>query len=320
MNSVKISIIVPAYNVGKWISKTIESVLNQTYSNWELIVINDGSTDNTGAIIDLYAQKDNRIKAVHQPNAGLISVRETGVLLATGDYIGFIDGDDAIDTDMYQRLLDNAIKYNADISHCGLRMCKLDGSVEMHYGTKKLLIHNSIEGVRELLSGEYIEPSLCNKIYKREIMYNSCLDTDVVNGEDLLRNFVLFSRAQKIVYEDFCGYQYWTRENSMSGGGNAVTKAKHVLSARKRILENSNEDQKKFAMKLWVSTLVNVANSFAFSNDNEEIQMYKDCRKLLIQHRDSIGLLIKRQQIAAWMIIISPLLHKLAYKIYNTQR
>lgn len=320
MNNIKISIIIPAFNVEKWISKSIESVLNQTHTNWELLIINDGSTDNTGAIIDSYAQMDSRIKVVHQQNAGLVSVREKGISLATGDYVGFIDGDDAVDADMYRRLLDNALKYDADISHCGLKVCYMDGRIDPHYGTGNLLIHNSNEGIRELLSGEHFDPSLCNKLYKRELMDDSCLDQDVLNGEDILRNFVLFSRATKIVYEDFCGYQYWTRENSMSSGGSAVRRSKNVLLARKRILENSNKEQYEFAMKAWVSALVNIANSFAFSNNGEEVQMYKGCRRMLADNRNNIKYLIKRQQIAAYLIIWAPWLHKVIYKIYLGNR
>ena len=110
-----ISVIVAAYNVAPWLSRCIESILAQTYKNLEIILIDDGSTDETSNIIDCYAKKDPRIVAVHQKNAGLVAVRDNGIELATGEFMAFVDGDDALDPDMYERLLNNAEKYDADI-------------------------------------------------------------------------------------------------------------------------------------------------------------------------------------------------------------
>lgn len=90
--TVKISVIIPAYNVEPWIEACLESVCNQTYRDLEIIVIDDGSTDKTGAIIDSYANKDRRIVVTHQENSGLVAVRELGIKIASGQYIGFVDG------------------------------------------------------------------------------------------------------------------------------------------------------------------------------------------------------------------------------------
>ncbi len=117
--------------------------------------------------------------------------------MAKGDYVGFVDGDDVIESNMYERLLNNAIKYHADISHCGIKYCFYDGRVKMHWETGDIKVFDRDTGIKELLSAEIIEPSLCNKLYKRELLYNSCLDVTIVNYEDLLRNFVLFQRQKK---------------------------------------------------------------------------------------------------------------------------
>ena len=213
--NIKISVIIPAYNVVEWLERCLDSVLSQTYTNLEVLLIDDGSTDGTAVIVDDYAQKDGRIVAVHQKNAGLVAVREKGITLATGEYVSFVDGDDVIEPDFLARLLANAINYDADISHCGMKYCFYDGRVKLHYGTGEVIAFDNTSGVRELLQGQKIEPSLCNKLYRREILENSCLDTSVTNNEDLLRNFILFGRANKSVFEDFCGYQYWRRVESM---------------------------------------------------------------------------------------------------------
>ena len=112
----KISIIIPAYNIEQYIGATLDSVLAQSYSNLEVIVVDDGSRDGTGNVIDRYAQKDHRIIAIHKENGGVTSARLRGVAEASGEWIGFVDGDDYIEPQMYERLLENALKYNADIS------------------------------------------------------------------------------------------------------------------------------------------------------------------------------------------------------------
>lgn len=317
METIKISIIVPAYNVAKWLPRCIDSIINQTYKNLEIILIDDGSTDDTSKIIDEYAKKDSRIIPIHQKNAGLVEVRERGILIAQGAYVGFVDGDDAIDLDMYERLLSNALEYNADISHCGLRMCYENGKEELRYGTNRLYIHSQIEGIREILSGEMIEPSLCNKLYRKDLLADSCLDKKVLHNEDFLRNYILFKRAKKSVYQDFCGYQYWYRESSMSNDGKVINQMKHILSARKCVLEESDSTIRAYALKSWLSTNVDTVNSLIFSKDIDAVALCEQCRGNLIKERKNIKLLIKRQQIAAWFIVISLKLHRSVYRGYK---
>lgn len=235
-----ISVIVPAYNVAKWLPRCLESILAQTYRNLQIIVIDDGATDETPQIIDKYAKEDQRIMAIHQENAGLVAAREKGIELATGNFIAFVDGDDAVDPDLYERLLDNAIKYDADISHCGVRFCFPDGHEEAHYATGRVIIQDNFNGQKDLLEGIFVEPGLWNKLYKSSLIENSCLDDTILNNEDLLRNFVLFGRAQKSIYEDFCGYQYFQREGSMSKDKSKLLKSEmHIFNARRLIVEKA---------------------------------------------------------------------------------
>ena len=108
-----ISIIIPAYNIENYIVRCLDSLLNQTYKNLEVIVVDDGSSDNTGKIIDDYASKYENIKVIHKKNAGVSAARNSGIDVANGDYIGFVDGDDTVDKEMFEVLIDNAIKYDA---------------------------------------------------------------------------------------------------------------------------------------------------------------------------------------------------------------
>lgn len=116
----KISIIVPVYNVELFLHKCIISILSQTFKDFELILINDGSTDKSGEICDVYSQKDSRIKVIHKKNEGQSSARNKGLEIARGDYIGFVDSDDWIEQDMYKTLYESSIKANADIAVIGL--------------------------------------------------------------------------------------------------------------------------------------------------------------------------------------------------------
>lgn len=317
----KISVLVPAYNVALWLPSCLDSILAQTYQNLEIIVVNDGSTDNTGTILDSYAKKNGRIVAIHQKNAGLVAARETGIAHATGDYVTFVDGDDTIAPDMYEHLMANALKYKADISHCGMDFVFPDGHIEPHYGTGRLLVQDNIEGLRELLIGELVEPSLCTKLYARYLVTNSCLDKSVLNNEDLLRNFTLFSRANRIVFEDFCGYQYFQRPGSMSkDSSKALQNLKHILRARKLIVDNSSEELYPYAMRLWLSTYINAINLKSDDCDEQMEEFCKECRQVLIREKKNIRHLIKRQQIAAWLIIYAPWLHKIIYRIYKRRR
>ena len=317
----KISELVPAYNVALWLPSCLDSILAQTYQNLEIIVVNDGSTDNTGTILDSYAKKNGRIVAIHQKNAGLVAARETGIAHATGDYVTFVDGDDTIAPDMYEHLMANALKYKADISHCGMDFVFPDGHIEPHYGTGRLLVQDNIEGLRELLIGELVEPSLCTKLYARYLVTNSCLDKSVLNNEDLLRNFTLFSRANRIVFEDFCGYQYFQRPGSMSkDSSKALQNLKHILRARKLIVDNSSEELYPYAMRLWLSTYINAINQKTDDCDEQMEEFCKECRQVLIREKKNTRHLIKRQQIAAWLIIYAPWLHKIIYRIYKRRR
>ena len=106
----KISVIVPVYNVENYLRRCVDSIINQTYKNLEIILVDDGSPDNCPVICDEYAQKDSRIKVIHKENGGLSSARNCGMDMATGEYIGFVDGDDWIESDMYKFLIENAEK------------------------------------------------------------------------------------------------------------------------------------------------------------------------------------------------------------------
>lgn len=237
-----ISVVVPAYNIENYIERCIKSILNQTYSNIEVIIVDDGSTDNTGSIIDKYALKDHRVIPLHKENGGVSSARMEGIDRAKGEWIGFVDGDDVIEENMYEVLLNNAIEYNADISHCGYQMVFPDGHVDYYYGTKKNLEQNKRQGLIDLIKGDFIEPGLWNKLYKKSIV-KKAIKSKIWNcniriNEDLLMNYLIFKESNKSIYYDRALYHYILRKGSA-----AVThKEEYQLLDPLRVIKTIKDD------------------------------------------------------------------------------
>lgn len=237
MDEKLVSVIIPAYNIEDYIGRCLDSIISQTYKNLEIIVVDDGSRDRTGEILDNYAKKDRRIKVIHKENGGVSSARNKGIEVAEGDYIGFIDGDDLIEPEMYKTLVDLLEEENADIAHCGYQMVFPD-RVDYYHNTGKKKIQTTEEGLKDLLSGEIIEPGLVNKLYKKELIKNCRLDETVKINEDLLMNYQLFKLSQKSVYYDITPYSYMIRSNSATGANSLITKREDSLRVLNRIKDD----------------------------------------------------------------------------------
>ena len=208
-NNPLISIIVPVYNVEPYIERCIESIIKQSYKNIEIVVVDDGSTDNSGRICDEYAQKDRRIKVIHKRNGGLVSARKVGVINSAGDYVAYVDGDDWIEQHMYKILIRDAVQYNADIVTSGLYrdyensvISEFDNISEGIYDTeniKKKIFPVMIYTGRFFESG--INIHLYNKIYRRKLVETNQLNIDdcVRIGEDAALVYPCIIDSKKIV-------------------------------------------------------------------------------------------------------------------------
>ena len=210
----EISIIVPVYKVEKYLEKCVDSILNQTFKDFELILVDDGSPDNCPKLCDEYAEKDNRVKVIHKENGGLSDARNCGIEAAEGKYIGLIDSDDYIAPDMYESLYNNLINNDADISVCGLYDCYKDKIIPQSI-KKGFYEFNSTEALGYLLSGEGIGLFAVNKLYKKNIFSTvkypeNRLYEDAAVIVDILMN------ANKIVIDTTPKYYYLHRENSIT--------------------------------------------------------------------------------------------------------
>jgi len=188
----KISVIVPVYKVEKYLRKCVDSILNQTYRNLEIILVDDGSPDGCPAICDEYAAADGRVKVIHKPNGGVSSARNMGLDMAAGDYFGFVDSDDWIDPGMFESLLNALRRSSASIAACGYTYYTDAQNVRQ---MPLLWDNNSIDGenlVGSILYGATprkrvdIGPFVWNKLFKRELWENTRFDTSLVISEDLM--------------------------------------------------------------------------------------------------------------------------------------
>ena len=220
-----ISVIVTIYQVGSYLEKCIEGILDQTYTNLEIILVNDGSTDCCPDICDKYKAKDNRIKVIHKPNGGLVSARKTGLLASTGKLIGYVDGDDWIEPDFYKCLFEAQHESNADIVADGFCRDIQDLSER---------ITNSIEvGTYrgERLKNEVYPKMLCtgfdssfgiysyvwNKLFRKEVLFESQMNVDerIVTGEDVACTYPALLKAESLCVIEKCHYHYVQRAGSM---------------------------------------------------------------------------------------------------------
>lgn len=208
-----ISIIVPIYNVEKYLPRCIESILNQNFKQFELILVNDGSTDNSAKVCDIYDKKDNRIKVIHKKNGGVSSARNAGLKVVNGEYIGFVDPDDYIDKYMYKILYELCENNTCDIGICKLGR-EIDGKLLNGNKEQKILELNNVEAMKELFKGELYRFSLCNKIYKRKCFKDIIFPEGRIH-EDLSTIYKLFANCNKAVYTSYEGYIYVKRENSI---------------------------------------------------------------------------------------------------------
>lgn len=208
-----ISVIVPVYKVEQYLDRCLQSIVNQTYKNLEIILVDDGSPDNCPEICDEWMNKDKRISVIHQENGGLSNARNTGLRIASGEYIGFVDSDDWIELDMYEYLLDMMLQLDADISHCSFY--KTDGSISFEgHGTNQEYIGDNFFSMREALLLEKFILSVWNKLYKRNVLEGVFFE-DGRYYEDTLFNFYAFKNANKTVYKGVPKYHYFTRMDSI---------------------------------------------------------------------------------------------------------
>ncbi|WP_052343510.1 glycosyltransferase family 2 protein [Bacillus massiliigorillae] len=220
----KISVIIPVYNVAMYLSKCIDSVINQTYKNLEIVLVEDGSSDDSGEICDYYALQDSRIKVIHKDNGGLSDARNIGLDLATGDYISFIDSDDYIHQTFYDVLVNLITINNADIAQCDFLKIYEDNNCHNIWGSKQnnensceITILNNIAALNNLYHQNCVSNVVVwNKIYKRNLFSDIRFPKGKIH-EDEFTTYKLLYKSTKVVITSNRLYYYLQRPNSIMG-------------------------------------------------------------------------------------------------------
>lgn len=206
-----ISVIVPVYKVEPYLRKCLDSIIGQSYRNLEIVLVDDGSLDNCGAICDEYAAKDGRIKVIHKTNGGVASARNAGLAAATGKWIGWVDPDDWIERDMYQYLMEKAQQCKAEMAVCGVREF-FAGEVHLTTFEQECCLD------RECLMGFFLSGKLhdghCNKLYRRELLEGICFP-DYRMAEDFAVMWRLVDRCRTAVVLPELKYNYCHRPGSI---------------------------------------------------------------------------------------------------------
>ena len=207
-----ISIIVPVYNVEPYLRHCLDSIIGQTLSDLEIIIVDDGSTDGSSIICDEYAARDSRIKVLHKSNAGQSSARNAGIDISTAPYIGFVDSDDYIADDMYELLYTNALTYNADVSMCGLYDC-FEGQKPREIDHHELLSLSQEDAIRIVMEAKKTSVTPVNKLYKRGL-FDSIRYPQGKTSEDAFVIIDLLLQAHSIVLDTQQKYYYIHRSGS----------------------------------------------------------------------------------------------------------
>ncbi|WP_158735766.1 glycosyltransferase family 2 protein [Alteribacillus sp. YIM 98480] len=207
MTQPKITIIIPIYNSEDYLAECLKSVIEQTYKNLEILLINDGSTDKSWEICKYYSDRDNRIIFIDKPNGGVSSSRNCGLKYATGDYVGFVDSDDYLEKDMYERLLCATKNYNADIAECGFYITDSAKKIQKKYKLENNIIYGNYECSYNYVTKKNTTNYNWNKLYRRSL-FNGIRFPHLDYSEDYVVNVKVHYKCNKKISISGCYYNY----------------------------------------------------------------------------------------------------------------
>ena len=239
----KISVLVPVYNAEKYIEKCIKSIINQTYKNIEIILIDDESKDDSLNIMKKMQKQDDRIKIISIKNQGVADARNKALENSTGTFVTFVDSDDTIDNDYLEVLYSNLEKYNADIAVINCKNVIEETGKVLHkdFGIKKIKEYNNVEAVKDLFYYNFLRHSPWGKLYKKKVWENIKFPLGK-NYEDLAIIYKTFLNANRIIYIPEEKYNYLIREGSIVHNEIRKTDVQAIIEYCGKILEDINKN------------------------------------------------------------------------------
>ena len=318
-----ISVIVPVYKVEEYLNRCVDSIINQTYKNLEIILVDDGSPDNCGKICDDYAKHDKRIKVIHKKNGGLSDARNAGLSVAKGKYIGFVDSDDYISENMYEILYKELVKNKADISICKYIYFK---NIIPEFTTDyEITSYTNIEAILELIKIKQrkIQDYAWNKLYKRKLFKKIRYPKNFV-FEDIGTTYLLFYEAKKIINIDCILYAYYDNSNSITSNKNPKNISDIIEMTTQRskfLLKNFNEYKDSIILNRNINILCALLRGthyndkeFFFSKKIQRVrELLKNSDKKLMKSK----LIPLRYRIQYKLLCFNKNLFYIANKIYD---
>ncbi len=277
-----VSIIAPVYNTEKYLPRCLDSLLAQTYTDFELILVDDGSTDASPAICDEYAAKDGRITVIHKENGGVSSARNRGLEIAKGAYITFADSDDFLGGAHLETLVKLIVAEQADISVVGMAQEQADGVFVPYYTPGHGYIFSQEEMLKNMLENRYYTCSVCDKMFRREVLQGIRWDETVSHNEDLLFLYEVMKNCRRAAYTSDVCYYYCANEGSAVHSKFNYKKMTMIDVWDKLLLENPD---KQYVRNQYVRVNIMCAMQAAQDGYNEtsDIQrLRKNIRKHLI--------------------------------------
>lgn len=273
----KVSIVVPVYNTSKYLEECVNSILSQSYEDTEIVLVDDGSTDNSGELCDALAKRDARIRSCHKPNGGLSSARNYGIDHSEGECIAFVDSDDVIDRDMIKVLAENMQSNQADMS--GMEYLEFfDKLPEVNRKNKIKRITKNLQGY--ILQNNRLYCSV-RYLYKRDLLENIRFDESIKLGEDQDFIFRYSENVKVLVTSDYNGYFYRQNALSLSGG---QLKENHLFDLQNRlnIVAKADDKNKKAAyahylkglLAFWCKGII-----YGVVGENDYVAKYADMLK-----------------------------------------
>ena len=211
-----ISVIVPIYKVEKYLKKCVDSIINQTYKNLEIILVDDGSPDNCPKICDEYARQDRRIKVIHKENGGLSDARNAGMKVARGEYISFIDSDDWIKPEMIEGMYNRMIEDNSDLVSSGVIWVDEEDTEIRTATVSENCVLNTEQAMKELLNDGKLKQHVWNKLYKADLIKNILFDKGKYH-EDVFWSYKVIGEAKRVSIDKNSYYFYVQRSKSIMG-------------------------------------------------------------------------------------------------------
>ena len=257
MDTPLISVIVPVYKVEAYMNRCVQSIVDQTYRNLEIILVDDGSPDNCGAICDTWAERDSRIKVIHKANGGLSDARNAGMAVATGEYMGFVDSDDHIAPGMYQLLYERMIADNSDISACGVEMVFENGSPSRPLTKPGTCILDRTAAMEAVIRESWLKQPVWYKLYKAAQIRDIPFPMGRYH-EDVFWTWQAVARAKRVSVFDTPCYFYVQRSGSIMAETYSLRRLDAVRAKRQRLefLEKSYPNLADYARKDLLFTCV----------------------------------------------------------------